>query len=322
MNFNRSTKKKMSFERFLSYEYAGDYINQTTPYAEQIEQAARAIREADFVLIGAGAGMSTAAGAEYGGKFFEEHFAEFQKIYGKGPYMQDMYSAGFYPFPDEESRWGYWCRHALLGGADLDVTLLHKTLLDALAGKKLFLLSTNVDNQFAKAGLPAKQIFATQGSYERIQCARGCHQKTYDAVALFRQMDRERVNGKIPTELVPKCPVCGGPMAMNLRSDNYFVQDEAWHAAEDRFSRFLSECVDGKTVLLELGVGFNTPTIIRFPFEKLTREHKNITLVRLSRSKAMVPASLGERAIGINADMAKSITDLAEKLNNTEASEP
>lgn len=322
MNFNRSTKKKMSFERFLSYEYAGDYINQTTPYAEQIEQAARAIREADFVLIGAGAGMSTAAGAEYGGKFFEEHFAEFQKIYGKGPYMQDMYSAGFYPFPDEESRWGYWCRHALLGGADLDVTLLHKTLLDALAGKKLFLLSTNVDNQFAKAGLPAKQIFATQGSYERIQCARGCHPKTYDAVELFRQMERERKDGRIPTELVPKCPVCGGPMAMNLRSDNYFVQDEAWHAAEDRFSRFLSECVDGKTVLLELGVGFNTPSIIRFPFEKLTREHKNITLVRLSRSKAMVPASLGERAIGINADMAKSITDLAEKLNNTEASEP
>ena len=322
MHFNRSAKKKMRFERFLSYEYAGDYINQETTYAEQIKQATWSIRKADFVLIGAGAGMSTAAGAEYGGKFFEEHFAEFQKIYGKGPYMQDMYSAGFYPFPDEESRWGYWCRHALLGGADLDVTLLHKTLLDALAGKKLFLLSTNVDNQFAKAGLPAEQIFATQGSYQRIQCARGCHQKTYDAVALFRQMDRERVNGKIPTELVPKCPVCGGPMAMNLRSDNYFVQDEAWHAAEDRFSRFLSECVDGKTVLLELGVGFNTPSIIRFPFEKLTREHKNITLVRLSRSKAMVPASLGERAIGINADMAKSITDLAEKLNNTEASEP
>ena len=300
---------------------AKGYINQTTPYAEQIEQAARAIREADYVLLGAGAGMSTAAGAEYGGKFFEEHFAEFQKIYGKGPYMRDMYSAGFYPFPDEESRWGYWSRHALLGGADLDVTPLHNTLLDALAGKKIFLLSTNVDNQFAKAGLPAEQIFATQGSYERIQCARGCHQKTYDAVELFRQMDRERVNGRIPTELVPKCPVCGGPMAMNLRSDDYFVQDEAWHAAEDRFSRFLSECVDGKTVLLELGVGFNTPTIIRFPFEKLTREHKNITLVRLSRSKAMVPASLGKRAVGINADMAKSITDLAEKLSGAEASE-
>ena len=161
MNFNRSAKKKMSFERFLSYEYAGDYLNQTTPYAEQIEQAARAIREADYILLGAGAGMSTAAGAEYGGKFFEENFAEFQKIYGKGPYMRDMYSAGFYPFPDQESKWGLWSHLALLAGADLDVTQLHKTLLNALKGKKLFLLSTNADHQFEKAGLPVEQIFAS-----------------------------------------------------------------------------------------------------------------------------------------------------------------
>ena len=200
MLFNRSSKKKMSFERFLSYEYAGDYINQTTPYAEQIEQAARAIREADYVLLGAGAGMSTAAGAKYGGKFFEENFAEFQKIYGKGPYMQDMYSAGFYPFPDQESKWGLWSHLALLAGADLDVTPLHRTLLDALKGKKLFLLSTNADHQFEKAGLPVEQIFATQGSYKRIQCARGCHPKTYDAVELFRERRKNpyRAGAEVP----------------------------------------------------------------------------------------------------------------------------
>ncbi len=318
MNFNRSAKKKMSFERFLSYEYSGDYILQETPYSEQINLAAKAIREADYVLLGAGAGMSTAAGAEYGGKFFEEHFSEFQKLYGKGPYMQDMYSAGFYPFPDQESKWGLWSHLALLAGADLDVTPLHKTLLDTLVGKKIFLLTTNADFQFEKAGMSTEQIFATQGSYRLIQCERGCHQKAYDAVELFRQMERERKNGRIPTELVPKCPVCGGPMAMNLRVDDHFVQDEDWHAAEDRFSQFLSECVGRKTVLLELGVGFNTPTIIRFPFEKMARENESILLVRLSRSKAMVPASLGNRAIGISADMARSIADLTAKLKSTE----
>ena len=318
--FNRNTKKKTRFSDFLSGDFARDYINQVTPYAEQIERAAKLIREADYVLIGAGAGMSTAAGAEYGGKFFEENFAEFQKIYGKGLYMRDMYSAGFYPFPDQESKWGYWSRQALLAGIDLDVTPLHKTLLDALKGKKLFLLSTNADRQFEKAGLSAEQVFATQGTYDRIQCKRGCHPKTYDATELFRRMERARQNGKIPGELVPKCPVCGGDMEMNLRVDDCFVEDENWHAAEERFSRFLSECVDRKTVLLELGVGFNTPTIIRFPFEKLTRQHGNISLVRLSRSKAMVPASLGDRAVGINADMAQSITDLAAKLR--EAEEP
>ena len=320
--FNRNTKKKTRLADFLSADYARDYINQPTPYAEQIGRAAELIGEAEYVLLGAGAGMSTAAGAEYGGKFFEEHFAEFQAIYGKGPYMQDMYSAGFYPFPDQESKWGYWSHQALLAGADLDVTPLHKTLLGALEGKKLFLLSTNADHQFEKAGLPAEQIFQTQGSYNLIQCRRACHPRTYDAVELFRQMEQARRNGKIPGALVPKCPVCGGDMEMNLRVDDAFVEDENWHAAEERFSRFLSECVNGKTVLLELGVGFNTPTIIRFPFEKLTRQHENISLVRLSRSKAMVPADLGPRAVGINADMAQSITDLAAKLKNTEADAP
>lgn len=311
---DRNEKKKRSFARFLSADYARDYVRQETPYREQIARAAALIRAADYVLLGAGAGMSAAAGAEYGGRFFEENFAEFQRAYGKGPYMQDMYSAGFYPYPDEESRWGYWSHMALLAGIDLDVTPLHRTLLEALAGKELFLLSTNVDGQFEKAGLPGEKIFATQGSYEKIQCLRGCHPQTYNAAALFRQMEAQRRNARIPSELVPKCPVCGGPMAMNLRSDDAFVEDADWHAAEERFSRFLSACLEGRTVLLELGVGFNTPTIIRFPFEKLARQHENLSLVRLSRSKAMVPASLGDRAVGISADLAESIRDLAAAL--------
>lgn len=311
---NRNEKKRTRFSDFLSGDYARDYINQDTPYTEQIERAVKFIRDAEYVLIGAGAGMSTAAGAEYGGKFFEENFAEFREAYGKGPYMQDMYSAGFYPFPDQESKWAYWSHQALLAGIDLDVTPLHKTLLNALEGKKVFILSTNADRQFEKAGFSADQVFATQGTYDRIQCKRACHPGIYDATDLFRQMEHERKNAKIPGKLVPKCPVCGGNMEMNLRVDDFFVEDEGWHLAEERFSRFLSACVDQKTVLLELGVGFNTPAIIRFPFEKLTREHKNIRLVRLSRSKAMIPAGITDRAVGINADMAQSITDITEKL--------
>ena len=313
--FNRSQKKITRFADFLSGEYATDYGIQDLPCEEQIRRAAALIREADCVLLGAGAGMSTAAGAQYGGKFFEENFAAFQEAYGKGSYMRDMYSAGFYPFPDEESRWGYWSHMALIAGIDLDVTPLHRTLLEALRGKELFLLTTNVDGQFEKAGLSAEQIFATQGSYRKIQCRRGCHPKTYDAEEMFRQMEQARKGARIPGYMVPRCPVCGGEMAMNLRSDGYFVEDADWHAAEARFTRFLSACRDRKTVLLELGVGFNTPSIIRFPFEKLVREHENFSLVRLSRSKAMVPASLGERAVGLNADLAQSITDLAAALS-------
>ena len=307
----KNTANKLTFNTFLSGTPARDYIMQDTPYVEQIAQAVKMIKDADYVLLGAGAGMSAAAGAQYGGKFFEEHFGEFQKIYGKNPYMQDMYSAGFYPFPNQESKWGFWCKLALTAGADLDVTPLHRMLLSAFEGKKLFLLSTNADHQFEKAGLPAEQIFATQGSYNLIQCKRGCHQKTYNAVSMFRQMDQARKDGKIPPHMVPKCPVCGGDMAMNLRVDDHFVEDAAWHEAERRFGEFLSEARDKKLALVELGVGFNTPTIIRFPFEKLVRDHENISLVRLNINEgAAVPESFGSRAVGINADMATSIADI------------
>ena len=317
--FSRNSTNKstgISFERFLSGTPAPDYIMQDAPYDEQIERAAQMIHNADYVLLGAGAGMSAAAGAQYGGKFFEEHFGEFQKIYGKGPYMRDMYFAGFYPFPDQEAKWGFWSKLALTAGVDLDVTPLHRTLLNAFHDKKLFLLSTNADRQFEKAGLPAELIFATQGTYDSIQCKNGCHPKTYDAVQMFREMDTVRQNGRIPSELVPKCPVCGEDMAMNLRVDDHFVEDAAWHEAERRFGAFLSEGLDKKLVLVELGVGFNTPTIIRFPFEKLAREHKNISLIRLNVGEAAaVPESLGDRALGINADMAKSIADIVSELN-------
>lgn len=307
-------KRKITFESFLCGIPARDYVNQTTPYTEQIAEAAELLKAADYVLIGAGAGMSTAAGAQYGGSFFEENFAEFQEKYGKNDYMQDMYSAGFYPYPDEESYWGYWSKQALMGGIDLNVTPLHKLLLDALADKKIFVLSTNADAQFEKAGLPAEKIFCTQGDYFHIQCKRGCHNKIYRAETLFRRMDKARKDCKIPSEMVPKCPVCGGPMDMNLRKDNYFVQDASWYEAEQRFSDYLTQAMDGRLVLLELGVGFNTPTIIRFPFENMVRKNHNISLIRLNLGQAVVPASFGKRAVGIDADMARSIRDIAGNI--------
>ena len=312
-------ERKITFERFLSGMPARDYVFQSTSYDEQIKQAAEMIREAEYCLIGAGAGLSAAAGAQYGGKFFEDNFGDFQKKYGKGPNMQDMYSAGFYPYPDEESYWGYWSKQAMKAGIEADHTMLHKVILDMLQGKQSFVLSTNADGQFTKAGLSEDKIFCTQGDYFHIQCARGCHQKTYDAVTLFRQMDQTRKDCRIPSDMVPKCPVCGGRMNMNLRCDQYFVEDEACHQAESRFSDFLQSMTeaakDGKrVVLLELGVGFNTPTIIRFPFEKLMREYDNINMIRLNLNEAVVPLSFGNRIVGINEDMEKSIQDIMKTI--------
>lgn len=311
---------KITFESFLSGVPARDYVFQSTSYDEQIKQAAEMIKEAEYCLIGAGAGLSAAAGAQYGGKFFEDNFGDFQKKYGKGPYMQDMYSAGFYPYPDEEAYWGYWSKQAMKAGIEADHTKLHKVILDMLDGKQSFVLSTNADGQFTKAGLSNDKIFCTQGDYFHIQCARGCHQKTYDAVALFRQMDQARWDCSIPSDMVPKCSVCGGRMNMNLRCDQYFVEDEAWHQAENRFSDFMQSMTEAakdgkKVVLLEMGVGFNTPTIIRFPFEKLMREYDNINMIRLNLNEAVVPLEFGNRIVGINEDMGKSIQAIMKKLN-------
>lgn len=308
---------KITFQTFLSGTPARDYIFQKTPYEEQIMQAADMIQKADYVLMGAGAGLSTAAGAVYGGTWFEKNFKEFKEKYGNGPYMQDMYSAGFHPYPDEESFWGYWSKQAILGGIDLDVTPLYKDILKLLKDKRTFCLSTNADGQFQKAGYKEEQIFCTQGDYFHIQCQKSCHQRTYNAVKLFKQMDQARKNCQIPTYMVPKCPICGGPMTMNLRCDQYFVQDEAWYQAEKRFGDFLNEALKSQKnlLLLELGVGFNTPTIIRFPFEKLVKENKQVNLIRLNLNEAVIPESIEQQAVGINKDIKQTIKDLHTVLS-------
>jgi len=310
MKLLKKSKRKITFESFLCGMPAKDYVYQNEDYDTQIKKAAKLLNDADYVLIGAGAGLSTAAGAKYGGRFFEENFSEFQEKYGKGRYMQDMYSAGFYPYPDEESYWGYWSKQAMLGGIELDVTPLHKTLLNALDDKKIFVLSTNADAQFVKAGLSEDKIFCTQGDYFHIQCQRGCHNKIYNAVKMFKQMNQARKDCKVPSYMVPKCPVCGGAMDMNLRKDSFFVQDEEWYKAEQRFSDFLAEAIDKKLVLFEFGVGFNTPMIIKYPFHNLTKLNKSVNYICINLDEEPVPADISERSLMITGDIAKVLQDI------------
>lgn len=305
----------MTFQEFLCGIPARDYIFQKTEYDEQIAQAAKAIEKAEYILIGAGAGLSAAAGLTYSGKRFTDYFPEFIEKYG----MTDMYSAGFYPFPSEEAKWGYWSKHVYVNRIEPQALELYRILYEMVKEKPYFVLTTNADHQFYKAGFGEDHIFATQGDYGYIQCRRGCHKKVYDNEKMILQMHQARKDCLVPSYMVPKCPVCGGPMTMNLRCDQYFVEDEAWHQAEENFSRFLKECKNKETVLLELGIGFNTPTIVRFPFERLAARKKNMTLIRLNRDEAVVPRSLGTRAIGINADMQKSVKKIADKMGINQA---
>lgn len=310
---NKIQVKKTDWTQFLSGIPAKDYIFQNTPYEEQMEHAAELIRNAEVILIGAGAGASAAAGLTYSGTRFTENFGEFIEKYGAG-YMRDMYSAGFYPFPTQEAKWGYWSKHSMINRFLPPALPLYEELFELVKDKDYFVLTTNVDHQFQKAGFASERIFATQGDYGKIQCEKGCHPKTYDAEAMFRQMDQARTDCLIPSYMVPKCPVCGGNMTMHLRCDQYFVEDDSFHAAANRYGDFLKKIRNKNGVLLELGVGFNTPTIIRFPFEKMMRENRNLSLIRLNLNEAVVPESFGTRAIGIQADMEKAISDIYCKI--------
>ncbi|MDD3367955.1 MAG: Sir2 silent information regulator family NAD-dependent deacetylase [Lachnospiraceae bacterium] len=299
----------MNFNEFLSGRPANDYVFQKMDYNEQIGKAADLLQEADVVLIGAGAGLSTAAGLTYGGKRFTDNFQEYIDKYGS-MYMTDMYSAGFFPFPTGEAKWGYWAKHSYINRIEPEGLPVYKAVYKLVEHKEHFVLTTNVDHQFEKSGFEEDNIFATQGDYGLIQCAKGCHQKTYDAIESFKQMVPATKDCKIPSHMVPKCPVCGGVMVMNLRCDQYFVEDEHWHEQDEKFGAFLTDNMDKKMVLFELGVGFNTPTIIRFPFENLLREHENISLIRLNLNEAVVPESFENRAIGINEDIGKVLSDI------------
>ena len=223
-------------------------------FVQRLDKAKKAIDDADYIIIGAGAGLSTAAGVEYTGERFEKYFKDFIDEYG----FTDMYSSGFYPFKTQEEKWAYWARHVFANRYDVGKTDVYQKLLKLVENKEYFVLTTNVEHQFWINGFEDERIFATQGDYGLLQCEKACHDKLYSNKDQVFEWVEKTKDFKIPSELVPKCPVCGGEMDLNLRKDNYFVEDEKWHEMNDNYSNFLNK-IDGKFVFLEIGVGFNTP---------------------------------------------------------------
>ena len=258
-------------------------------FQKRIDRARTLIDRAEYILIGGGAGLSAAAGLTYSGERFSANFADFIGRYG----MSDMYSAAFYPFKTPEEKWAYWSRHIDLNRYLPPALPLYKRLHALVQAKDYFVVTTNVDHQFYKAGFAPERIFAVQGDYGKNQCAKGCHDRTYDNRALVRQMVALQKDCRIPPYLVPKCPVCGGEMEVHIRKDMYFVQDGAWHAAARRYEGFCEKARGKKAVLLELGVGYSTPTIVCFPFERMVYENESAFIVRVNRE---YPEALPENA--------------------------
>ena len=273
----------------------------TKSCSEQIEQLRTALRDCDAVVVGAGAGLSTSAGFVYTGERFEKYFSDFAAKYG----FQDMYSGGFYPFATPEEHWAYWSRYIYINRYMDAPKPIYDDLLKLVADKDYFVITTNVDHCFQKAGFDKKRLFYTQGDYGLFQCSEPCCQETFDNEAVVREMVARQENMKIPSELLPVCPHCGKPMIMNLRSDDAFVEDEGWHRAAERYADFLRTRKDQKILFLELGVGYNTPVIIKYPFWQMTAKNPNATYACINQEQAFAPEEIASRAIVVNDDIGK-----------------
>ena len=264
-----------------------------------MERLKAALQDCDAVVIGAGAGLSTSAGFVYTGEHFEKHFHDFAEKY----HFNDMYSGGFYPYDTLEEHWAYWSRYIWINRYTPAPKPVYNDLLELIKDKDYFVLTTNVDHQFQKAGFDKKRLFYTQGDYGLFQCSEPCCQKTYDNEEIVRQMVEQQCNMRVPSELVPHCPVCGRPMTMNLRCDDTFVEDEGWHRAAERYANFLRTREGQKILFLELGVGNNTPVIIKYPFWQMTAKNPNATYVCINLGEAYAPREIEARSICINADI-------------------
>lgn len=275
----------------------------TENISDNIEKLKEKIRTADAVVIGAGAGLSTAAGFTYSGERFEKYFSDFRKKYG----FEDMYSGGFYPYQTPEEHWAYWSRYIFVNRYQDASKPVYENLLKFVIDKDYFVITTNVDHCFQKAGCDKKRLFYTQGDYGLFQCSEPCCQETFDNEAIVLEMLKQQKDMKIPTELLPVCLHCGKPLTMNLRSDDKFVEDEGWHKAAERYENFLRTRSGLKILFLELGVGFNTPVIIKYPFWQMTAKNPNATYACVNNGQAFCPTEIQHKSICINNDISDVI---------------
>ncbi len=291
------------------------------------KQAATLLEElaaADAVVIGAGAGLSTSAGFTYSGERFKRYFSDFEAKYG----FHDMYAGGFNAYDTPEEFWAFWSRYIWINRYEKIPGNVYSNLFSLVQEKDYFVITTNVDHCFQKSGFSKERLFYTQGDYGLFQCSKPCRKLTYDNREQVVQMllsqgydiaengtlyerDGHPIQMSIPESLVPRCPLCGREMAMNLRGDDTFAEDRGWKAACARYETFLESRKKRKILFLELGVGYNTPGIIKVPFWRMTASFPDARYMSINLGEAECPQWLEDKAICINADISAVINSAA-----------
>lgn len=283
-------------------------MRSTRSSLSEIEQLKEKLEAADAVVIGAGAGLSTSAGFVYTGERFRQHFSDFEEKYG----FHDMYTGGFFPYQTQEEHWAYWSRYIYVNRYMDAPKPVYQELLGLVKDKDYFVITTNVDHCFQKAGFDKKRLFYTQGDYGLFQCSEPCCQETFENEDIIRRMMERQKEMRIPSEFLPVCPHCGKPLTMNLRADHKFVEDGGWHQAAERYNNFLRTRKDRRILFLELGVGYNTPVIIKYPFWQMTAGNRKAVYACLNKGEAVCPDEIKRQSICIDGDIGNILTQLKQ----------
>lgn len=307
----------MLFKRWMNND------NEDRSYEDKLSDIKELTANADAIVIGAGAGLSTSAGFTYSGERFDKYFSDFKERYK----FTDMYSGGFYPYETLEEHWAFWSRYIYINRYMDTPKPVYDNLYELVKDKDYFVITTNVDHCFQKAGFDKHRLYYTQGDYGLFQCSEPCHKKTYDNEDIIRKMvmaqgyefkedgslylpEGRNLKLTVPSELVPYCPECGKPMSMNLRADNTFVEDEGWHVAAKRYEQFLERHKNLNIVFIELGIGYNTPVIIKYPFWQMTDKWQHAHYICLNYGQAYAPDEIKDKSVCVNKDIDEIIRRL------------
>ena len=307
----------MLFKRWMNND------NEDRSYEDKLSDIKELTANADAIVIGAGAGLSTSAGFTYSGERFDKYFSDFKERYK----FTDMYSGGFYPYETLEEHWAFWSRYIYINRYMDAPKPVYDNLYELVKDKDYLVITTNVDHCFQKVGFDKHRLYYTQGDYGLFQCSEPCHKKTYDNEDIIRKMvmaqgyefkedgslylpEGRNLKLTVPSELVPYCPECGKPMSMNLRADNTFVEDEGWHVAAKRYEQFLERHKNLNVVFIELGIGYNTPVIIKYPFWQMTDKWQHAHYICLNYGQAYAPDEIKDKSVCVNKDIDEVIRRL------------